>query len=461
MFIKSTGYENRFGGLAFRENSLLLEMLSKLREHLDDNLPFLKEKKLLLAVSGGLDSMVLVHLLQQLDFAISIAHCNFNLRGNESDGDEDLITTYAKKNNLPFFVTHFDTALFASDNKLSIQVAARQLRYLCFDELLRENDLDHLLTAHHLDDSLETFLINFTRGTGLEGLTGIPQQNGKIVRPLLPFTRNEILAYAEENDIQWREDSSNASDKYLRNKLRHDIVPILKALNPSFANSFLQTLENLQQAQSLVEDASMLIYKQVVSEKDGQKHFNIAQLKRLPNYKAYLYQWLVSFGFTAWEDIYALADGQSGKYILSGKFRLLKDREVLILGPAPSEDNLVFEITEQQQIIEEPIKLSLAITRSVNDNATKKIIFVDNQLIKYPLFLRRWQEGDYFCPIGMNGLKKKVSKYFKDEKFSLTEKENTWLLCSGSAIIWITGHRADERFKVTETTNTILKIELL
>ncbi len=461
MFIKSTGYENRFGGLAFRENSLLLEMLSKLREHLDDNLPFLKEKKLLLAVSGGLDSMVLVQLLQQLDYDISIAHCNFNLRGEESDGDEDLITTYAKDNNLKIFVTRFDTALFASDNKLSIQVAARQLRYMWFDELLLENSLDHLLTAHHLDDSLETFLINFTRGTGLEGLTGIPQQNGKIVRPLLPFTRNEILAYAEENDIQWREDSSNASDKYLRNKLRHDIVPVLKALNPSFANSFLQTLENLRQAQSLVEDASILVYMQVVSEKDDQKHFNIAQLKKLPNYKAYLYQWFSPFGFTAWDDIYALLDAQSGKYVLSGNFRLLKDREVLILEPVPNDYKSVFEITEEHKIIVEPIKLSFAITQTINNNATKKIIFVDNQLIKFPLILRKWQEGDYFCPIGMNGLKKKVSKYFKDEKFSLGEKENTWLLCSGNDIIWITGHRADERFKVTETTNTILKIELL
>lgn len=436
-------------------------MLSKLREHLNNDLAFLKEKKLLVAVSGGLDSMVLVHLLQQLDYDISIAHCNFNLRGEESDGDEDFITTYAKKNNLEFFVTNFNTALFASYNKLSIQVAARQLRYLWFDELLCENNLDYLLTAHHLDDSIETFLINFTRGTGLEGLTGIPEQNGKIVRPLLPFTRDEILAYAKESNIQWREDSSNASDKYLRNKLRHDVVPLLKTLNPAFADSFRQTLENLQQAQSMVSDASVLIYKQVVTERENQKHFDIAQLKRLPNYRAYLYQWLNPFGFTAWEDINALADAQPGKYVLAGNFRLLKDREVLILERAQSEDSAAFEISEGSQAIEEPIKLTLEITQTINKNATKKIIFVDNQLIKFPLILRRWQEGDYFCPIGMNGLKKKVSKYFKDEKFSLGEKENTWLLCSGSDIVWIIGHRADERFKVTETTNTILKIEVL
>ncbi|MCW4467917.1 tRNA lysidine(34) synthetase TilS [Flavobacterium sp. MFBS3-15] len=436
-------------------------MLSKLQDHLSKNLPFLKDSKLLVAVSGGLDSMVLVHLLQQLNYNISIAHCNFNLRGNESDGDEESITQYAKENSFNFFVTRFDTKSFASDNKLSIQVAARQLRYLWFDELLRENNLDYLLTAHHLDDSIETFLINLTRGTGLDGLKGIPQQNGNIVRPLLPFTRDEILAYAKENNIQWREDSSNASDKYLRNKLRHDVVPLLKELNSGFADSFRQTLEYLQQAQSLVEDASVLIYKQVVSEKENQKHFDIVQLKRLPNYRAYLYQWLSPFGFTAWDDIYALADAQSGKYILSQNFRLLKDRAVLILEPLSQEKDKVFEIAESQHKIDDPISLTFSRTHAINENTTKKTVFVDNQLIKFPLILRKWSDGDYFCPTGMNGQRKKISKFFKDEKFNLSEKENTWLLCSGEDILWVVGHRADDRFKATKTTNIILKIEVL
>ena len=436
-------------------------MLSKLKNHLDTALPFLRERKLLVAVSGGLDSMVLSDLLRLLNYEISIAHCNFNLRGNESDGDEDFIAQYAEENNLHFFVTRFDTITFASDHKLSIQVAARQLRYLWFDELLRENNVDHLLTAHHLDDSIETFLINLTRGTGLEGLMGIPHQNGKIIRPLLPFTRDEILAYAKENNVQWREDSSNASNKYLRNKLRHDVVPLLKGLNPTFADSFRQTLANLQQSRSLVEDASVLVYKQVVSEKENQKHFDIRQLKRMPNYKSYLYQWLSPFGFTAWEDIYALADAQSGKYIVSINFRLLKHRDVLILEPLAEGTDEVFEIPYGQEQINEPISLSLSITQTINKNATKKSIFVDNQLINYPLILRKWKDGDYFCPSGMKGLRKKISKFFKDEKFSLSEKENTWLLCSGEEVIWIVGHRADERFKVRGNTNTILKIEVL
>ena len=436
-------------------------MLSKLQSHLSANLPFLKEKKLLLAISGGIDSMVLVQLLQQLGYNIAIAHCNFNLRGEESDSDEQFIREYAQKNNIKLFVTNFDTNNFAIDAKLSIQIAARKLRYSWFRDLLKENSLDHLLTAHHLDDSVETFLINFTRGTGLEGLTGIPQINDTTVRPLLPFTRTEIEAYAQENNIQWREDSSNASNKYLRNKLRHDVVPVLKKLNPAFASSFIQTIQNLQQAQSLVDDAAILVYKQVVTEGHNQKHINILQLLRLPNYKAYLYQWLMPFGFTAWDDIYNLIDAQPGKMVLSRSYRLLKDRGVLIIEPLPQNDGTVYAIEEDQGIIENPVRLKLQQVEGMLDNSTKNVLFVNKHLIKFPLFVRKWQEGDYFYPLGMNGQKKKVSKYFKDEKLSLSEKESTWLLCSDNEIVWIIGMRADEHFKVTESTTQILKIEVL
>lgn len=436
-------------------------MLAKLQEHLDTTLPFLKEKKLLVAVSGGIDSIVLLELLKQLEYDISIAHCNFNLRETESHGDEQFIRDYAVKNNIKIFVTRFDTTLFASDNKLSIQIAARKLRYAWFNELLEENNLDYLLTAHHLDDSIETFLINFTRGTGLEGLTGIPQQNDRIIRPLLPFTRSEIETYAKDNNILWREDSSNASDKYLRNKLRHDVVPILKSLNPAFADSFLQTIANLQQSQSLVNDAAILVYQQLVSEHEGQKHINIEQLKRLPNYKAYLYQWLNAFGFTAWDDIYSLLDSQSGKQVLSANYRLLKNREVLILEPLKPLDKEVYEIGEGVTEINIPFSIKLEMVDRISTDSTKKVIFVNNNLIKFPLFVRKWQEGDYFYPLGMNGQKKKVSKYFKDEKMSLSEKENTWLLCSENQVVWIVGKRADERFKAKDTTSQIVKIEVL
>ena len=405
--------------------------------------------------------MVLVHLLRQLDYHISLAHCNFGLRGEESNGDEKFVIDYAKENDFPIFTTRFDTAAFASDNKLSIQVAARQLRYIWFNQLMDEHNLDYLLTAHHLDDNIETFLINFTRGTGPEGLSGIPQQNDRTVRPLLPFLRADIEAYAAANNIAWREDSSNTSDKYLRNKIRHDIVPILKSLNPAFGDSFRQTINNLQQSQSLVHDAAILMYQQVVAEKEGQKHINIEQLKRLPNYKAYLYQWLSPFGFTAWEDVYGLADSQPGKYVLSPGYRLLKDREALILEPLQAKDKTIYEIEEGVTEVTKPIHITLEQTDKIEANPTKSRIFVNNNLIKFPLFVRKWQEGDYFYPLGMNGQKKKVSKYFKDEKLSLSEKENTWLLCSGNDILWVIGRRADERYKADHATNTILKIEVL
>lgn len=436
-------------------------MLLKLQNHLDRNFPFLKDRKLLIAVSGGMDSMVLVHLMKQLGYSINIAHCNFNLRAGESDGDEKFVIDYADENNIKILVTHFDTELFVADNKLSVQVAARQLRYLWFHELLEENNLDYVLTGHHLDDSLETFLINFTRGTGLEGLTGIPAQNDRVIRPLLPFTRDEIEAHAKENNIEWREDSSNASDKYLRNKLRHDVVPLLKSLNPAFMDSFRETLEHLQQARSLAADAGVLVYKQVVSEKKNQKHINISDMKRLPNYNAYLYQWLSPFGFTAWEDIYALTEAQPGKQVLSAGFRLVKDREFLILEPLREQDERLYKIAKNQREITEPVQMRIGYVEKVLKTSGSNIIYIDTNTLKFPLFVRKWQQGDYFYPLGMNGQKKKVSKYFKDEKMSLPEKENAWLLCSGSQIVWIIGRRADERFKVTDTTTQIFKIEVL
>ncbi|QEE51527.1 tRNA lysidine(34) synthetase TilS [Flavobacterium alkalisoli] len=436
-------------------------MLLKLQKHLNQNLPFLQDKKLLLAVSGGIDSMVLVHLFQKLNYDITIAHCNFGLRGDESDGDENFIKDYASKNNIKIFVTHFDTNKYALDFKLSIQLSARQLRYNWFYDLMKEKQLDYLLTAHHLDDSLETFLINLSRGTGIEGLTGIPQQNDKIIRPLLPFSRNEIEEYAKENNISWREDSSNASNKYLRNKLRHDVVPVLKSLNTSFMDSFQDTLIHLQQTQSLAEDASVLVYKQVVTEKENQKHININELKRLPNYKAYLYQWLNPFGFTAWYDIYELSDSQSGKQVLSDGYRLLKDREYLILEPIEEPVTNVYEIPEGITEISQPFPIRLISVNKTLKKIENNAIYVDAATLKFPLFARKWQEGDYFCPAGMKGQRKKVSKYFKDEKMSLSEKEKTWLLCSGDQVVWIINKRADERFKVTSQTTQILKIEVL
>ena len=290
-------------------------MLIKLKNHIQTNFPYLKDKKLLLAISGGIDSMVLLHIFHELKYDITVAHCNFSLRDAENDADEDFVKTTCEALKIPFHIQRFDTKQFASDYKLSIQLAARKLRYDWFLELLSEKKLDYVLTAHHLDDEIETFLINLTRGTGLEGLTGIPEKNENVIRPLLKFSREQIEIFAKENNIKWREDSSNSSNKYLRNKLRHDVVPILKELNPSFMHSFQNTLNNLKQSQSLVDDASRIVYKKVVLEEENQKKIDLSELIQLKNYQAYLYQWLKPLGFTAWDDIYDLVHAQSGKQV--------------------------------------------------------------------------------------------------------------------------------------------------
>ena len=433
-------------------------MLTKFQYHIEQNFAQLKDKKLLLAVSGGVDSMVLLDLFYKLRFDICIVHCNFQLRGEESDADELLVREICQEGYIPYFIESFDTLEFAKENKLSIQLAARKLRYDWFQEIISLG-FDYVLTAHHLDDNVETFLINFTRGTGLEGLTGIPAQNENVIRPLLPFSREEIENYAKEYNIQWREDSSNASDKYFRNKLRHNIVPTLKELNTGFLDSFQNTLNHLQQAESLVEDASKLVYEKVVEEKENQLEIHLKPLLQFENYKAYLYQWLKAYEFSAWNDIYDLVEAQSGKQVFSETHVLLKDREKLILTERKSIDKSeVFIIESLDSKVNIPLKLRFY--KGVNIFETNSnCIFVDENKLKFPLTIRKWQEGDYFYPAGMNG-KKKLSKYFKDEKYSLLDKENQWLLCSEDQIVWVIGKRADDRFTSKETTQNSIKIVL-
>ena len=429
-------------------------------QHLQTQFPFLENKKLLLAVSGGLDSMVLLHLLQQLPYTIAIAHCNFQLRGIESFEDQSFVQNYALQHQIPFYYTQFDTQAFANDYKLSTQVAARELRYDWFYEQLELHQFDFVLTAHHADDNLETFLINLSRGTGLDGLSGIPAQNDAVLRPLLPFSRAAIEEYAKANNLQWREDSSNASDKYLRNQIRHHLVPMLKELNPDFLKAFGMTQEYLQQAQELVADAASMVYQQVAREEEDTIYFDLKQLLRLPNYASYLYQWLKEYGFSAWDDIYNLVDSQSGKQVFSSEYRLLKDRDFFILSPIQEPEKELYFIEKNQDKVKIPLKLQFCKVADIN-KADSSAIFVDESKLAYPLVLRKWQEGDFFYPLGMKGKSKKVSKFFKDEKISLLDKENTWLLCSNDAIVWVIGMRADERFKVENITNTILKIELI
>jgi tRNA(Ile)-lysidine synthase len=435
-------------------------MLQQFQNHLSIHFSFLQGKKLLLAVSGGLDSMVLVHLFQKLNYEIVVAHCNFQLRGLESFGDQQFVQEYSNMNAIPFVFTQFDTEAFATDFKVSTQVAARELRYSWFYEQIEIQNADYILTAHHADDNLETFIINLSRGTGLDGLIGIPAQNEKVIRPLLSFSRQEIEEYAVANKIEWREDSSNASDKYLRNKIRHHLIPILKELNPTFISSFEKTQSFLKEAQGLVDDAAIMVYQQVAREEGEDIYFDLTQLLQLPNYSAYLYQWLKEFGFTAWEDIYDLVTSQSGKQVFAPEFRLIKDRDCLILSSLKlHSDQQEYPIESIQSKVNFPLKLDFSVVNAI-ESISNSTIFVDYEKLEFPLVLRHWREGDVFQPFGMEGKSKKVSKLFKDEKLSVVDKESTWLLCSTNQVVWVVGIRQGERFKIDSKTKKILKITI-
>lgn len=437
-------------------------MQKEFKTHINNQLSFLKESKLLIAISGGIDSVVLAYLCKSIDLNFALAHCNFNLREEESNMDEDFVLELAEELDVEVFIQNFDTNAYAKEHKRSIQMAARELRYKWFAELAAQLKFDYILTAHHADDNLETFLINFTRGTGLNGLTGIPIVNENIVRPLLPFTRAQIEAFAKQEDIIWREDASNASRKYLRNKLRHEVVPILKEINPQLLDSFQNTLSNLNDTADIVTQSLKAVSKRAIVKSDEfGVTFKISEFKKVNNPKAYLFEMYKDYGFTEWNDILNLLDAESGKQVFSNSHRLIKHREFLILTrlchSEQSEESLF--VNKDDNEIETTIgKLNIETVASIS-NTFKNTIYIDKDKLKFPLELRLWNTKDSFQPIGMKG-KKKISKYLKDEKLSLVEKENTWVLTSNNEIVWVVGKRADERFKVTEKTKQILKIQI-
>ncbi|PCI06219.1 MAG: tRNA lysidine(34) synthetase TilS [Flavobacteriaceae bacterium] len=441
-------------------------MLEKLRIHIQQNLPFLNDKKLLLAVSGGIDSMILVDTFHKLGLDIGIAHCNFKLRNKSSDKDERFVIDTAARLNIPMFHISFETKTYAAKHQVSIQMAARELRYEWFRKISSENHYDYLLTAHHRDDVIETFLINFSRGTGLDGLTGIPTVNNEIVRPLLPFSRSHINVYAAKNKLTWREDKSNADTKYLRNKIRHNVVPVFKELNPSFSSSFSQTICNLNESKTFITQQIERLKKAIVSYQDNSIIIDIEALKAQGSEKFILREILKEYQFTQWDDVHNLLTAQSGKFIISATHRLLKNRNELILSEITKEDSTNFKIENDTKKIKKPLHLKF---KKITEEKLHKLqnnpksaldkIHIDLDNITFPLTLRKWQQGDVFYPFGMQG-KKKISKFFKDEKMSVLEKENTWVLCTKDRIIWVVGRRMDDRFKIKKSTTNGLKITL-
>ncbi|MGY6649607.1 tRNA lysidine(34) synthetase TilS [Wenyingzhuangia sp. IMCC45574] len=415
-------------------------MLLQLEQHLSDNFSFLKEKKLLITVSGGIDSVVLAHVLTKLNYNISIAHCNFQLRGQESDLDETFVKDVAKQLNCEIHTTKFDTTNYCKTQKVSTQIGARQLRYQWFQQLCTNFNLDYILTGHHLNDVMETFLINLSRGSGIEGLTGIPAINKNIIRPLLPFSRTDIEAYAQTNNILWREDKSNAETKYIRNKIRHLITPELYNLHADFEENFKKSIDYLSQSKTFIHQKIEELKKELFKETLNGISIQKEKIEVLSEFE--IHEIFYPFGFTSVLEIKKILKAQTGKEIHSATHSLLNNREDLILCKhTQTKDKDSYIINNIEDLKNLPIALDVSYQKRELD---KNTIAIDPKKTSFPLRLRKRKEGDVFSPIGMMG-KKKVSKYFKDEKLSKIEKDNTWILCTKEdKIIWIIGLRADK-----------------
>lgn len=431
-------------------------MRADFEEHVKSHFPELLRKRVLLACSAGLDSTVLAHLFASMGIDFRLAHANFNLRGAESEGDRDFVVQLASKLNIKCFVKSFDTNKYIEKNKVSVQMAARELRYAWFQELLASGEADLVVTAHQADDVLETFLINLSRGTGLDGLTGIPARIGAIRRPLLPFPREQLAAYAATHGIAWREDRTNAETDYLRNRFRHGVVPALKEACPDILERLGGTQENLRESRSLI-NRYMAAVRATVSKAEGEvTRFDRTALQALSPLKAHLFELFREYGFTDWRAIATLLKGESGREVQSATHRLLRDRDSLLLQQKSTAPGAYYQVPLDAGCPDLPVRLVISTARQLGDTG-ERILYVDKETLKEGLCLRKWRKGDYFYPLGMGG-RKLVSKYYKDAAMNRFEREAQWLLCSGDKIVWVVGRRADDRFKVSDKTREILKI---
>lgn len=439
-------------------------MVKQFTEYIKNEKLFTKQEKVLLTISGGIDSITMLYLFIEAGFNFGIAHCNFQLRGAESEGDQQFVEDFAKEKNLTIFLKEFDTKSYAEKNKISIQMAARELRYEWFKELAQEFGYTKIATAHNLNDVVETFFINLTRGTGIKGLTGIKPKLGNIIRPLLFAKRTEIETYVKENNIPYREDSSNAETKYMRNAIRHKIIPEFEKMNPSFLNTAAHATEVLKAAEFIYKGHINEISNKIISTKNSKTYINIEQLIEQGITPPILYELISPYGFNFEhaKGIISSINIQSGKMFNSETHQLVIDRHDLIIQEILEQDNKVYYINEITEEFTKPVKLVFSwFSKSSGFKPIKKNNFgtFDADKLNFPLELRKWQKGDSFYPFGMKG-KKKLSDFFTDIKLSVIDKQEVWILTSENKIIWIVGHRTDNRFRVEETTKNILQIEL-
>src|SRR5688572_29738179 len=458
-----------------------MNLSERFRESISENNLFSPKDKLLLAVSRGVDSVVLCELCKQAGYDFTIAHCNFQLRGAESERDEKFVRGLGDKYKIEVKVKKFETERFAKENKMSVQEAARSLRYEWFDELIsklrvqsdeptidsrlttHDSRLTHLLTAHHADDNAETVLMNFCRGTGLHGLTGIPVSYGNTKRPLLIFTKNELIQFAKENNLDFVEDSSNSSSKYTRNLFRNEIIPAISKVYPQVNENLNDNIKRFNEIEKLYRIALVDIKKKLVKKKGTEWHIPVRQLMSYDN-RALIYEIIADFGFTEKQidEVIKLAESDSGKYIDSPatNYRIIRHRHWFIISPVKSEESTMIIIEEKDQALvfeEGNIDIEKIQTSNLKPQTSNNIAYLDAREICFPFILRKWKTGDYFYPLGMKK-KKKLSRFFIDQKMSKTEKEKTWVIEMDKKIIWVVGKRIDERYKVTEKTSSVIKI---
>ncbi len=424
---------------------------------------FSRNNKILLAVSGGIDSVVMLDLFRRSGFQFGIAHCNFHLRGIESDGDEEFIRKLSNQYNIAHFISHFNTEEYARENKLSIQMAARELRYNWFDVICDQHGYTHIATAHNQDDVIETFMINLGRGTGIRGLTGIKPKTGRIIRPLLFASRIEIEKFASECGIDYREDSSNISVYYTRNKIRHEIIPLFEEINPSFRISLIETIRKLNDTENIYLGTIEKIKNELVEDNRESAIIDLEKLGSFPNKLTILFEILSGYKFLSSQiaSIIESLKAHSGKQFYSGTHRLIKDRNTFIVTPLKESETKRYYIDEGMEQVREPMTLDLLIidyNDSFNIPREKNVACLDYEKLNFPLILRKWHDGDYFQPLGMVH-KKKLSDFLIDEKLSIADKEDQWLLINGDDIIWVVNQRIDERYKVTEKTSQILMVK--
>jgi tRNA(Ile)-lysidine synthase len=440
-------------------------MFKSFKRYFSSQKLFTRKDRILLTVSGGIDSIVMCELFHQAGLQFGIAHCNFQLRGQESADDEIFVKNLAAQYEVPFYVNRFNTLDIATEMSVSIQMAARFLRYDWFEKLVETEHYQYYATAHHQNDEIETFFINLLRGTGIAGLHGISPKQHHLIRPMLFTNRTKIEKFAGDLQLEFREDSSNSSAKYLRNAVRHKIIPEFKHLAGDFERIMIENIEKIRDTEIIFNEMLEIKRKEIVVVNHSMVMLNIEKLNALHPIKIYLYHFLSPYGFNneTIESLILSLNDISGKQFFSTSHRLLKDRENLIITEVQNYCQLkeVFLIQENDIQTKDPLFLEFRITSEsemIKINPDKNLAYLDFDKLVFPLSIRKWQQGDFFYPFGMHG-KKKISDFFTDQKISIIEKENTWLLCSGDDIVWIIGRRIDERFRLTPKTKRGYLIE--